>query len=188
MCATDSRTPSAIKARLRPRVDKTPTDMATDAKETPQPTVHIGVVITVIVAIAVFALTGLCGTIYLSTTSKNPVLVQAAIELVKADPTQVLVALQLLQVNPATIAIVSGLTGTSIGILGTLLSNARTNSASQIAAAKNGGVQQVAVQQPVVTQDLKDLPPAERAAIEQAQNHPMGPPGPPPDAPAPPWQ
>jgi hypothetical protein len=144
-----------------------------------QPTVHIGVVLCVIISIAIFALAGLGGTIYLSTTSKNPVLVQAAIELVKADPTQVLVALQLLQVNPATIAIVSGLTGTAIGILGTLLSNARTSSASQVQAQlatpdpKTPAL--VKVQEPLITQDVHD--PTR-----------MGPPGPPPDAPAPPWQ
>lgn len=148
-------------------VDKTPIFMATEAKDTtPQPTVHIGVVIAVVAGIAAFALTGLIGTIYLAQTSKNPVLVQAAIDLVKSDPTQVLVALQLLQVNPATIAIVSGLTGTAIGILGTLLSNTRTTSAGQIAAAKASGLPQ----EPVVTQDVATLPPEEREALERRKS------------------
>lgn len=86
----------------------------------------VNVVFMVVGSIAAFALIGLIGTIYLCGTSSNPVLVAAAVKMIQTDPSSALAALQLLRTDASMIAIVSGLTGVSVGYLGGVLTNSRT--------------------------------------------------------------
>jgi hypothetical protein len=89
-------------------------------------------VILVTVSLSIFAIMGLVGTIRLCGVSSDPKLIESAVDLIKQSPNNLQAAVQLLQVNPAVIAIVSGLTGVALGNLGSMLNNTRTsNSSSQ---------------------------------------------------------
>jgi hypothetical protein len=114
------------------------------------PVTSVAVVLGVIIALTVFALTGLGGTIYLCRISSNPVLVEAAVKMIQTDPSSAMAALMLLRTDAAVIAIVSGLTGVAVGSLGGVLNSSRTQyaaTASGSSVTVEGG--EVSIKQPI---------------------------------------
>lgn len=95
-----------------------------DASEIP--TTNPRVVVIVVLSLALIALTGFVGTIWLCRINTDPTLVATAAKMIQTDPSSAMAALMLLRPESAVIAIVSNLTGVALGLLGSILSSSRT--------------------------------------------------------------